>query len=84
VLHLKRFNHQGQFNTKINKHIEFSIDLTLDCSGEIPKQVEYRLVGVITHYGNSVHSGHYVAFVQVSYYFIPFHFINLHSYHLII
>jgi hypothetical protein len=50
---------------------------------------EYKLVGLITHYGSSVHSGHYVAFIQVALYFLSnilYLLINLDcyiSYHLI-
>lgn len=66
VLHLKRFVSQGMFNTKINKPIQFTMDFTIQCSGETPSNVDYDLIGLITHLGGSMHSGHYVAFVKAA------------------
>lgn len=66
VLHLKRFCHLGMFNTKVNKRIDFDLELKVNCSGETPSVISYKLVGLIRHYGNSSHSGHYVAFVLSS------------------
>ena len=56
----------GMFNSKINKKIDFEMELKVNCSGEDPSIITYKLVGIIRHYGNSSHSGHYVAFVLSS------------------
>ena len=39
VLHLKRFTHQGQFNMKINKHIDFTMSIQLACTDEKPVRI---------------------------------------------
>ena len=53
------------FNTKLNKPVDFAVELALPCSERPGTSVAYRLTGLVVHFGSSVHSGHYVAFVQV-------------------
>lgn len=71
VLHLKRFSFGNMFG-KINRHIQFSPVLYLPSNdGDIgadgkQRMVKYCLHGIVVHYGGSTHSGHYVAFVQVT------------------
>ena len=62
VIHLKRFSYGG-ISGKITKAITFEFNISLPTSGsEINR---YTLIGIVVHYGGSIHSGHYVAFVKV-------------------
>lgn len=63
-IQLKRFSMMGG---KINKHVSFSPKLSLSkyssrklCGNE-DRQMNYRLVSVVTHLGSSQHCGHYTA-----------------------
>lgn len=61
MLHLKRFNYNG----KINKHIDFQMELNLPCiENEKNTKIRYHLTGIVVHHGHSTHSGHYVAYVK--------------------
>lgn len=66
VLNLKRFSH-GNFFGKVNKAVDFGLALDVPCSEEATKTVRFELIGIVVHHGGSVHSGHYVAFVRVSF-----------------
>lgn len=63
-IQLKRFSMMGG---KINKHVSFSPRLSLSkyssrkLSGNEDRQMNYRLVSVVTHLGSSQHCGHYTA-----------------------
>ena len=65
VLHLKRFSYGGS-SGKMNKKIDFEIQLEVPCNGESSKSALFCLIGIVVHHGSSIHSGHYVAFVKVS------------------
>lgn len=63
-IQLKRFSMMGG---KINKHVSFSPRLSLSkyssrkLTGNDDRQMNYRLVSVVTHLGSSQHCGHYTA-----------------------
>ncbi|XP_065057569.1 ubiquitin carboxyl-terminal hydrolase 16-like isoform X2 [Rhopilema esculentum] len=68
TLHLKRFEQVGRGLRKVNKHIEFPLQLDLSSFCHVNKSVskedlQYNLFGIIEHSGN-LHSGHYVACVK--------------------
>lgn len=65
VLHLKRFSYGGS-SGKMNKKIDFEIQLDVPCNGESSSSSLFSLIGIVVHHGGSIHSGHYVAFVKVS------------------
>ena len=65
VLHLKRFSYGGS-SGKMNKKIDFEIQLDVPCNGESSTSSLFNLIGIVVHHGGSIHSGHYVAFVKVS------------------
>ena len=75
VLHLKRFSFGNMF-AKITKHIQFSPTLLLpqyDSESRTTKTVNYDLCGVVVHHGYSTHSGHYIAYVKVVFYYLIFY-----------
>lgn len=77
VLHLKRFSFGNMF-AKITKHIQFSPTLLLpqyDSESRTTKTVNYDLCGVVVHHGYSTHSGHYIAYVKVGFYFLVFFYL---------
>lgn len=62
---LQRFSFHGR-GVKDNRHIEFPITLDISpyLSSPPPYSVpKYRLYAVVVHYGGSISSGHYVAYV---------------------
>ncbi len=55
-------------HAKIMKTIKFGATLKIaaeDATG-VKSTVHYRLCSVLVHHGHSTHSGHYVAYVNVS------------------
>ncbi|XP_047320256.1 ubiquitin carboxyl-terminal hydrolase 20-like [Impatiens glandulifera] len=68
--HLKRFNYNGVILDKIDKHIEFPLELDLrpytrQCwNSDIP--LMYDLYGIVVHVGSSPIFGHYYSFVRSS------------------
>ena len=64
VLHLKRFSFGGSFG-KINKAIKFEEKIRVKCDKD-KEASNYSLLGMIVHYGSSVHSGHYVAYIKAA------------------
>lgn len=65
VLHLKRFS-MGNFMGKINKRIHFPVDLFVETVNEQNcTRQHFSLNGVIVHFGHSIHSGHYIAYIKV-------------------
>eukprot|EP00300_Choanocystis_sp_HF-7_P033735 c4614_g1_i2.p1 GENE.c4614_g1_i2~~c4614_g1_i2.p1 ORF type:complete len:441 (-),score=87.84 c4614_g1_i2:56-1378(-) len=70
VLHLKRFNFQNAFVSKIDRYIEFPSSLKLSRfmtqSDESNAGGLYKLFAVLVHLGarGSVTSGHYITFVK--------------------
>jgi ubiquitin carboxyl-terminal hydrolase 36/42 len=69
TIHLKRF-HMSPFGetTKINKHIEFPVQLDLApyVSNDDKTDSIYDLYAVLVHEGQTCNSGHYHAFVRAS------------------
>ncbi|EXB99718.1 Ubiquitin carboxyl-terminal hydrolase 21 [Morus notabilis] len=70
VFHLKRFKADGSFVEKIDKHVDFSLELDLQSyststSGD-NAGLMYDLYGIIVHVGFSSASGHYFSFIRSS------------------
>ncbi|CAO3665479.1 unnamed protein product [Rhizopus stolonifer] len=67
AIQLKRFS-SADSTSKINKHIKF--EPTLDISRIVTEsehtKTKYELYSMITHTGESMHSGHYVSYVKSS------------------
>uniref|UniRef100_A0A914LGB6 Ubiquitin carboxyl-terminal hydrolase n=1 Tax=Meloidogyne incognita TaxID=6306 RepID=A0A914LGB6_MELIC len=76
IIHLKRFRHEGNYNTKLRTKITFSLyDLDMDqfVRSEETKDGEennlsncYDLSGLISHRGQNIEYGHYVAYCRNS------------------
>ncbi|KAM7530986.1 hypothetical protein LguiB_034396 [Lonicera macranthoides] len=70
ALHLKRFKNDGSFVEKIDKHVEFPLELDLGSysSGNQNNDVElkYDLYAVVVHIGFSSTSGHYYCFIRAA------------------
>ncbi|KAL6979868.1 ubiquitinyl hydrolase 1 [Sarracenia purpurea var. burkii] len=68
AFHLKRFKNDGSFVEKIDKHVEFPLELDLlpYTSGSQNNNVDlkYDLYAVVVHIGSSSTSGHYYSFVR--------------------
>lgn len=63
IVHLKRFKHNGYYNSKIDKFIDFPID-GLDLRDfTITKRGNFDLYAVSNHYG-STSGGHYTAYAK--------------------
>eukprot|EP00257_Ricinus_communis_P009207 XP_002527676.2 ubiquitin carboxyl-terminal hydrolase 20 [Ricinus communis] len=73
ALHLKRFKTDGSFIEKIDKHVEFPLELNLkpytkssqDCNKN-QVDLKYQLYAIVVHNGLSPTSGHYFCFVRSS------------------
>eukprot|EP00794_Sanderia_malayensis_P000416 gene416-1052_t len=68
TLHLKRFEHFGRSLRKVNKFIEFPLELDMSpyfCKNDQLSidDLQYTLFGIVEHSG-SLHGGHYVAYVK--------------------
>lgn len=65
TVHLKRFEFGG-FGAKINKKVEFDLELDLQpyMSNKKAGPQVYDLYGVLVHFGHSVNSGHYISYVR--------------------
>ncbi|RCH81299.1 Ubiquitin carboxyl-terminal hydrolase 36 [Rhizopus stolonifer] len=62
VIQLKRFNADG---SKITKHIQFEEKLDIQhVVTEKEKSVDYSLYAVIVHTGQTIHDGHFKAYVK--------------------
>lgn len=70
AFHLKRFKTEGSFIQKVDKHVEFPLQLDLQSytSGSQDNKVElkYDLYAVVVHIGFSSTSGHYFSFIRSS------------------
>ncbi|KAK9274644.1 hypothetical protein L1049_021895 [Liquidambar formosana] len=70
AFHLKRFKNDGSYVEKIDKHVEYPLELDLgpytsgsqDCSVEL----KYELYAIVVHVGFSSTSGHYFCFIRSS------------------
>ncbi|KAI9271993.1 hypothetical protein BY458DRAFT_555538 [Sporodiniella umbellata] len=69
TVHLQRFN-SAETSTKTNKHIKFesSVDISrIVTPSEVDRnKTKYELYSVITHSGESIHSGQYASYVKSS------------------
>ncbi|KAI4303322.1 hypothetical protein MLD38_038968 [Melastoma candidum] len=69
ALHLKRFKNDGYLVEKIDKHVEFPLELDLQpyisCSSK-DLDLKYQLYAIVVHVGRSPTSGHYFSFVRSS------------------
>ncbi|KAL5099964.1 hypothetical protein RYX36_004291 [Vicia faba] len=69
AFHLKRFKTDGVFVEKIDKHIDFPLELDLQpytISNENNVPLKYDLYAVVVHIGFSSNSGHYFCFVRTA------------------
>lgn len=57
MIHLKRFNYNSLFGSKLNNHVELINELKLDDN-------KYQLKAVINHQGSSLSSGHYTCYTR--------------------
>ncbi|KAG6577706.1 Ubiquitin carboxyl-terminal hydrolase 21, partial [Cucurbita argyrosperma subsp. sororia] len=70
TFHLKRFKADSSFVEKIEKHLEFPLELDLQpysvrgCDAEV--ELKYELYAIVEHTGFSSTSGHYFSFVRSS------------------
>ncbi|CAA7049730.1 unnamed protein product [Microthlaspi erraticum] len=66
TIHLKRF--EAHRSVKINKKVPFpsALDMRPFVTGPYEGNLKYTLYGVLVHYGQSSHSGHYACFVRTS------------------
>ncbi|GFS32580.1 ubiquitin-specific protease 20 [Actinidia rufa] len=66
--HLKRFKNDGSFVEKIDKHVEFPLELNLlpyiNDSPNKNVELKHDLYAVVVHTGFSSTSGHYYSFVR--------------------
>ncbi|XP_076928459.1 ubiquitin carboxyl-terminal hydrolase 20-like [Bidens hawaiensis] len=68
AFHLKRFKHDGSYVEKIDKHVEFPLELDLQpfTSGSQCNNVDftYELYAVVVHAGFTSSSGHYYCYIR--------------------
>ncbi|KAJ8532448.1 hypothetical protein K7X08_012371 [Anisodus acutangulus] len=68
AFHLKRFENDGSFVEKVDKHVSFPLELDLlpytDNNQINNEEMKYDLYAVIVHIGFSSCSGHYYSFVR--------------------
>ncbi|TVU43750.1 hypothetical protein EJB05_10241, partial [Eragrostis curvula] len=69
TLHLKRFVRENNEQVKVTGHVSFEENLDvgqfMDPRSEDKDNSRYCLSGVVEHVGDSLNSGHYVAYVRV-------------------
>ncbi|KAH7514420.1 hypothetical protein FEM48_Zijuj11G0087800 [Ziziphus jujuba var. spinosa] len=70
AFHLKRFKNDGSYVEKIDKHVEYPMELDLQsytsCTSQDNVELKYDLYAVVVHVGFSSTSGHYFCFVRSS------------------
>ncbi|PIA39963.1 hypothetical protein AQUCO_02600424v1 [Aquilegia coerulea] len=70
ALHLKRFKNYGSYVDKIDKHVDFPLELDLlpyrSNQENAEVDLKYELYGVVVHTGLSSNSGHYYCFIRSS------------------
>ncbi|XP_059444666.1 ubiquitin carboxyl-terminal hydrolase 20 isoform X2 [Corylus avellana] len=70
AFHLKRFKTDGSFVEKVDKHVQFPLELDLQpfTTGSQHNNVElkYNLYAIVVHIGFSSTSGHYFCFIRSS------------------
>ncbi|KAF1861686.1 hypothetical protein Lal_00026101 [Lupinus albus] len=68
ALHLKRFKTDGTFVEKLDKHVDFPLELDLQLCSVSDKNsnepMKYDLYAVVVHAGISATSGHYFCYVR--------------------
>lgn len=75
IIHLKRFRHEGNYNSKLRTNITFPLyDLDMEQFVRSEKGEEesnlsncYDLSGLISHRGQNIEYGHYVAYCRNGY-----------------
>ncbi|XP_068306335.1 ubiquitin carboxyl-terminal hydrolase 20-like [Pyrus communis] len=69
AFHLKRFKTDGSNVQKIEKHVEFPLELDLKPytgGSDIDVELKYELYAIVEHVGFSSTSGHYFCFIRSS------------------
>ncbi|KAL6181069.1 hypothetical protein ACLB2K_047726 [Fragaria x ananassa] len=69
AFHLKRFKTDGNYVEKIDKHVEFPLELDLKpytSSNNSDVELMYELYAIVEHVGFSATSGHYFCFIRSS------------------
>ncbi|KAF4358003.1 hypothetical protein F8388_008511 [Cannabis sativa] len=68
VFHLKRFKNDGSYVEKIDKHVNFPLELDLQSyttgASSDDDELMYDLYGIVVHVGLSSMFGHYFSFVR--------------------
>lgn len=68
AFHLKRFKNDGSYVEKIDKHVEFPLELDLQaytCGNESNNvDLKYELYGVVVHAALTHNSGHYYCYIR--------------------
>ncbi|KAL1827179.1 hypothetical protein DCAR_0206338 [Daucus carota subsp. sativus] len=65
--HLKRFENDGSYVEKIDKHVKFPLELDLQpytSSQNSDAELKYELYAIVVHIGFSATSGHYYSFIR--------------------
>ncbi|XP_062029363.1 ubiquitin carboxyl-terminal hydrolase 21 [Rosa rugosa] len=69
AFHLKRFKTDGNYVEKIDKHVEFPLELDLKpytSGNNSDVELKYELYAIVEHIGFSSTSGHYFCFIRSS------------------
>nr|DAD24048.1 TPA_asm: hypothetical protein HUJ06_025511 [Nelumbo nucifera] len=70
AFHLKRFKNDGSYVEKIDKHVEYPLELDLHpytgCDQKNNVNLKYELYAVVVHIGFTPWSGHYYCFIRSS------------------
>ncbi|KAF5205182.1 Ubiquitin carboxyl-terminal hydrolase [Thalictrum thalictroides] len=70
AFHLKRFKSVGSYVEKIDKHVDYPLELDLlpykSSQENTDVDSKYELYGVVVHSGISISSGHYYCFIRSS------------------
>lgn len=69
AFHLKRFKNDGSFVEKIDKYVEFPLELDLQPYTNLDQndeELKYDLLAVVVHTGFSSTSGHYYCYIRVA------------------
>ncbi|KAI8023343.1 Ubiquitin carboxyl-terminal hydrolase 21, partial [Camellia lanceoleosa] len=68
AFHLKRFKNDGSYVEKIDKHVEFPLELDLlpytGCDQNNDVELKYNLYAIVVHIGFSSTLGHYYCFIH--------------------
>mmetsp|Transcript_26156 Transcript_26156/g.25335 ORF Transcript_26156/g.25335 Transcript_26156/m.25335 type:complete len:115 (+) Transcript_26156:1698-2042(+) len=66
IIHIKRFEEFNQTYRKIKKPIEYPLEISMDeyCNKPWARLGKFNLIGLVSHKGKTLESGHYVAFTK--------------------